>query len=218
MKRICHLVAALALAGLLAGCCYKPCAYDPITGVMYGGGLEPCCCGPLDPFCLFCNGCEQPLQPSVWPGGCGGCFSGCGSGWGAGHGNCCQSVPPGGLNCGPHTVMPAPGYGGVLPPGAQMGGNVVYGGPMMGGQIIDGGTVIRQDGMIEPSPHQQKQPSNGTPSAPGSSSPPPTPTAEDETSGAIVPWPMAPPSASQQPAAQPARFQSHNGRWIPAHR
>lgn len=211
MKRICQAAAALALTVLVAGCCYKPCAYDPITGVMYGGGLEPCCCGPLDPFCLFCNGCEQPLQPAFWTGGCGGCFSGCGAGgWGAAAGGCCQT---GGLNCGPHTVLPSPGYGGVLPPGAHLNGSVIY-----GGTIVDGGTIIHQDGMIEPAPGNPAQPSTSAPpDSAAPATPPPAPPAEDEQSGAVVPWPMAPPSA-RQPAARPARFQNYNSRWIPARR
>jgi hypothetical protein len=208
--RIRHLSAAIAFSVLLAGCCYKPCAYDPITGVMYGGGLEPCCCGPLDPFGLFCNGCEQPLQPSCWPSGCGGCFSGCGS---SPCGGCCQGFN-GGLNCGPHAMMAPPAYGGVVPPGAYAGGGVVYGGPM-----VDGGTIIRQDGMIEAGRGAATQPSNAAPSTSAApSSPPAAPPADDEASGAVVPWPMAPPSARQQPVMQPARFQSYNGRWIPARR
>ncbi|HUG92947.1 MAG TPA: hypothetical protein VML55_19045 [Planctomycetaceae bacterium] len=213
MTRLWQGIAAVACAMLLAGCCYKPCAYDPITGVMYGGGLEPCCCGPLDPFCWFCNGCEQPLYASCWPAG-GACSSGCAT-------NCCLPMPAGccqgaaygGLNCGPHTVLPSPAYGGVVPPGARLDGGFVYGGP-----IIDGGTVIRPDGMIETSPGTAEpsatSPSNSRPSE----TPPPAPPAEDGRSGAVVPWPMLPPSAGQPAAAHPARFQSSNGRWIPARR
>lgn len=63
MRRFGHLAAGLLLMISLAGCCYRPGHYDPVTGMAWGGYWEPCCPG------LW--------HPRFW--GCG-----CGPGWGPG--------------------------------------------------------------------------------------------------------------------------------------
>ena len=80
MKRLLQLFAALFLASGLAGCCYSPGYVDQGTGVMYGGGWEPC--HVPNPFALFGSGC--------WGSPCGGwgvnnfqtpgCCDSCGTG------------------------------------------------------------------------------------------------------------------------------------------
>ena len=64
MNQLLRLGAGLFLAITLAGCCYSPGYYDPVSGVSYGGGLEPC---PLpDPLGLF--GCPHCGMPRGWWG------------------------------------------------------------------------------------------------------------------------------------------------------
>ncbi|MBW3543584.1 MAG: hypothetical protein KY476_25315 [Planctomycetes bacterium] len=209
MYRTFAAAALVVLSGSLVGCCFKPVTYDPVTGVMYGGGLEPCCCGPLDPFCLFCNGCEQPLYPRFWPwhlwGGCGlGQGFGCGMGCGAGCGLGCEPVADcacgGGCHCGsPHTVLGAPPYGGGYYP-QPMPGPAYWSDPAMMAPPagVQSYPSIQGGGQPVPQPAPPEQP-------------------EDSGTGLIVPDPVAPPSAVKQAPSQPQSIQGQS-RWIPARR
>jgi len=54
MNRRCIACLCLLLALATTGCCYRPGFYDPQSGLAYGGGWEPCCGGPFDPFGFWC--------------------------------------------------------------------------------------------------------------------------------------------------------------------
>ena len=86
MTRMTRLVAVLALTTGMVGCVYQPGGYDCRTGLMYGGALRPMCGGPLDPFCSWCDDCDDDgcclsglFRGSCLGGGCrgGSCLSGC---------------------------------------------------------------------------------------------------------------------------------------------
>lgn len=91
MKRVLagYLLTVLAISSV--GCCYQGMHCNPQTGMMYGGGLSPCCGGPLDPWC----GSQCGASP------CG--SSPCQVNSGMGDSDCCV----GGGNYSPAAVLPS---------------------------------------------------------------------------------------------------------------
>lgn len=118
MERILMAGASVLLLLPMVGCCYTPAGYDA-CGQPYGCCIRPCCCGPLDPFCLSCGNCGNECDDDdgcflfrglkrciCGPSCCSPCGPACGP-------TCGPSCGP--IGCGDCGALPAP-----MVPGAVM--------------------------------------------------------------------------------------------------